>query len=150
MTILLLMLFVQALPGPGTSAMSGTWKLNVAKSTYVGRQPHQAMTFKLSKEGQAVRLVRDGVGADGNVIRDEQISYYDGKERPYQGRRSADTYSARKLDDYTTVNTWKKDGKVMLVARSIVSEDGKSMVIVLTGTDLQGRAFRQVEIFEKQ
>lgn len=128
----------------------GTWKLNVAKSTYAGRLPHQAMTLKFSAEGEALRLSREGVNGEGKVIRDEEVYYVDGRERPYHGLRNADTYSVRQLDSYAMVTTWKKNDKIVTLAHCVVSPDGQMMVILISGTDRQGRAFRQAEVFERQ
>ena len=125
----------------------GTWKLNVAKSTHVGSLPHQKMTLTLTAEGQAVRVFREGVNGEGKVIRAEEVMYPDGLERPYEGGRSADTYVSRRLDDYTIVTNWKRAGKVTLTAQTVISADGESMVILMTGTR-DGQKIRQVEVFE--
>lgn len=150
-TILLAMVLTQTLSGLGKWKQLGTWKPNVAKSTYAPGPRHRAMVLKFSAQGEAVRSVLEGIHRAGKAVHGDEVDYVGGHERPYQGYiRNADPYIARRWDDYTTVHTWKKDGKVVFFVHSLVSADGQSLVIVATGTDRQGRAFREVLTFESQ
>jgi len=44
----------------------------------------------------------------------------------------------------------KRDGKTMFTRRMVISPDGKTLTITVTGTNAQGQKVSNVEVFEKQ
>jgi len=65
------------------------------------------------------------------------------------GDPSADTRAYRKRNDRTVEVTVKKNGKVIVTARSEVSADGKTRTSTVSGTNRKGKKFRNVAIYEK-
>ena len=45
---------------------------------------------------------------------------------------------------------WKKDGKVVMTGKSVISADGKTTTVTQTGKDPQGRTINNVIIYDKQ
>jgi hypothetical protein len=65
------------------------------------------------------------------------------------GDPSADTRAYRKLNDRTLEVTVKKNGKVVVTARSEVSADGKTRTSTVIGTNPKGKKFRNTAVYEK-
>ena len=63
---------------------------------------------------------------------------------------SADTRAYRKVNDRTIEVTVKKNGKVIVTARSVVSADGKTRTSTVSGTTAKGKKFNNVAVYDKQ
>jgi ABC-type transport system substrate-binding protein len=97
-----------------------------------------------------VRRTGQTVNADGTKTSFEYTAQYDGKESPVTGNANADLISLKRVNDRTVEATLKKGGKVTTNARRVVSGDGKTLTITITGTNAQGQNVRNVQVFEKQ
>jgi hypothetical protein len=56
----------------------GTWKLDVAKSTYAAGTAPKSVTFTVVAAGAGVQVTVDGVDADGTVTHWTYTANYDG------------------------------------------------------------------------
>ena len=131
---------------------SGTWKQNLEKSTYSpGPAPKESITQKITVVGDKITI--GGANGGGFTVS------FDGKDHPYKlngGQAPAanatlpEVVSAKKINDYTFEITFKTGGKVTQVNRNAISKDGKTRTITRIGTNAQGRAVKNVLIFEKQ
>jgi len=127
----------------------GVWKLNEAKSKF----PPNAVknnTVVYEAAGDSVKVTVDGVDAAGKTIHNEWTGKFDGKEYPLTGDPTADTRSYKMVDEHTTELTNKKDGKVTLSGRIVVSADGKSRTITVSGTDAEGKKVKYTAAYDKQ
>jgi hypothetical protein len=97
-----------------------------------------------------VKRTGETVKADGTKTSFEYTAQYDGKEYPITGNANADTVALKQVNDRTVEATLKKGGKVVTNARRVVSTDGKTLTLTLTGTNAQGQTMRNVQVFEKQ
>jgi hypothetical protein len=130
--------------------MVGTWKLNVAKSTYSPGPAPKSLTAKIEAAGEGEKVTADGVRGDDTPIRVEYTAQFDGKDYPITGSPMADTVSLKRLDANTIERTDKKGGKVVQTLTRKVSRDGKTATVTYKGTDAQGRPINNVAVFEKQ
>ena len=129
----------------------GTWKLNVAKSTYSPGPAPQSQTVKIEAWGEdGVKFTSDGVGPDGKPTHMEFQAKYDGKDNPFKGNPDADTIAYKRTDANTIEAVTKLKGKVTINARAVVSNDGKTRTLTQTGQDAQGRAVKTVAVYDKQ
>lgn len=128
----------------------GTWKLNVAKSTYSPGPAPQSGTAKLEAWDGGLKSTSDGVDADGKPTHNEFAAKFDGKDHPYKGSASYDTISVKRIDDYSYEGVLKKQGKVMLTSKNVISKDGKTRTQTQTGTDAQGRAVNNTVVWDRQ
>ncbi len=124
----------------------GTWKLNAAKSK--GGPKVQMLKFEATKDG--IKLTSDGVNSDGKATHGWYVSKFDGKDVPWEGNPDADMASPKKIDDNNYENTWKKGGKVSIVAKVGVSKDGKTLTVTQTGTDSKGQPVDILSVYERQ
>ena len=55
-----------------------------------------------------------------------------------------------RIDENSYENTWKKGGKVTIVAKVTVSSDGKTLTIIQNGTDAKDQTVSNSLVFDKQ
>jgi hypothetical protein len=127
----------------------GTWKLNEAKS----KLPATAVknnTVVYEAAGDSIKVTVDGTDAEGKPTHNEWTGKFDGKDYPLTGDPSADTRSYKVVNDHTTDLTNKKGGKTTLSGRIVVSTDGKSRSITVSGTDSKGVKVKYTAVYGKQ
>jgi hypothetical protein len=127
----------------------GTWKLNEGKSKITpGTLKFTTVTFK-SIFGK-VKVSGEGIDADGKPVHSEWTGNFDGKDYPVTGDPISDTRSYTKVDDRTLNLTVKKGGKIIDTGRIVVSVDGKSRTVTVSGTTPKGKKFENVVVYDKQ
>lgn len=132
-----------------TDAAMGTWKLNEGKSKIAPGMPKNT-TVVYEAAGDNVKVTIEGVDRDGKPIHSEWTGKFDGKDHPVTGDPNSDTRSVKQIDDHTLLVTVKKDGKVTLTARIVLSADGKTRTVTTTGTDPQGKKVHGTSVYDKQ
>ena len=129
----------------------GTWKLNVAKSKFDPGPPPQSQTLKIEPAGKGEKVTSESVTGDGKKVTTTYTANFDGKDYPISGSAlGADKVSLKRIDARTTERTDKKDGKVVVTIKRVVSADGKTMTATVTGTNAEGKPVNNVAVFEKQ
>jgi hypothetical protein len=127
----------------------GTWKLNEAKSTIPAGTPKNT-TVVYAAAGGNVKVTVDGVDGEGKPTHNEWTGMFDGKDYPLTGDSMADTRSYKKIDDRTTELTNKKGGKVTATGKIVISADGKSRTVTVSGTDPMGMKVTSSAVYDKQ
>ena len=104
----------------------GTWKLNVAASTYEqGQGPSSETRIYLATNDGGLQLTSNAVLPGGEKQPSGYRAKYDGKDYPYSGM-AGDTI-AMTGDGWASDATIKLRGKVTQTSHSIVSADGKRL-----------------------
>lgn len=138
-----------AVQAQAPKALTGTWKLNVAKSKFSPGPPPTSMTVTYTPAADAIKISVDVTWAAGETQKWEMTGKYDGKDYPITGNPAADTVSFKRVDDHTGESTFKKDGKVVATNTRVLSKDGKTLTITSTGTTADGKPRNDVQVFEK-
>jgi hypothetical protein len=138
-----------ATAGFAADANMGTWKLNEAKSKLAPGAPKNT-TVVYEAAGDNVKVTIDGAGSDGNPTHNEWTGKFDGKDYPVTGDANSDARSITKIDDRTLAFKVKKDGKVTMSGRIVVSVDGKSRTVTTNGTDSKGTKLKGTAVYDKQ
>ena len=136
-----------------SNPLLGTWKLNVAKSTYVKVLPPKNETRTVEAQGAGTKYSLKGVTVDGSRIGYSYTTNYDGKDSPVSGVGQPNGYNTiaiKRVDASTTTATAKKDGKVVQTWRTVLSKDGKVATITSKGTNAQGQPTSATSVWEKQ
>ena len=128
----------------------GTWKLNVAKSTFSPGPAPKSRTIKFEVTPAGTKFTADDVDARGKPGHTSWTSKLDGKDVPYEGNPNADTAAPKRVDDNTYTNAWKKDGKATIEAKVVVSADSKSLTITQTGKNAKGEVVNNTAVYERQ
>lgn len=131
-------------------ASLGTWKLNVAKSTFKPGPPPVAETRIYKAQSKGVQTTVRTTWADRLTTTVEYPANYDGKDYPVDGSRDVDAVVLTRMDDFTSAATLKHAGKQIGVARRVVSPDGKTMTISYKGINTRGDQVDNVAVYDRQ
>jgi len=126
----------------------GTWKLNEAKSKIAaGAVKNHTVVYEAV--GDQIKVTVDGTDGAGNAVHNEWTGKFDGKDYPLVGDPTADSRAYRKQGARTLLMTVKKDGKVTINGRIVVTANGKSRTVTTYGTDANGKRFRTTAVYDK-
>ena len=127
----------------------GTWKLNEAKSKIAaGAGKNNTAVYEAA--GDSIKVTVDGVDGKGNATHSEWTGKIDGKDYPVSGEANADTRSYKMINAHTLELTQKKGDKVTESGRIVVSADGKTRTVTVSGTDSMGMKTSTVAVYDKQ
>jgi hypothetical protein len=128
-----------------TTAFTGTWKLNVAKSTFNPGPAPQSVTVTNAPDGT---FTAESVEAQGKPIQWSH-AWSGGAEVPIDGIENATILS--KVRGHTLDETMKIGGKTAETVHAVVSPNGRTMTTTIDATtDHQGGSMHNVLILEKQ
>jgi hypothetical protein len=129
----------------------GTWKLNLAKSTYSPGPAPKSQTLKIEAWGEdGVKYSAEGMDADGKPMHWEFQAKYDGKFYPFKGNPDGDMLSYKRIDANTVESTLQLKGKTTTMTRVVVSKDGKTRTLTQTGKNAKGQDVKNLVVYDKQ
>ncbi len=143
------------------NAFSGTWKLNLAKSSSIqwsaGKLLHKSEitddTITVIVEGDKTTVRMNGTvsGQSGSA---EFTVPTAGGTLTYTGKGGAPpegiTETLKIIDDHTDEFTDTMNGKVVLTTHCVVSPNHKTMNITQSGVDEKGKAFKTHKVYDLQ
>jgi hypothetical protein len=100
--------------------------------------------------GDNVKVTVDGTDADCKPTHIERTRKFDRKDYSVTGGPSTDTRSCRKVNRHTLTFTNTKGDKVAISDRGVVSADGKTRTVTLTGTDSTDKKNTSTAVYDKQ
>lgn len=140
-----------------TEPLTGTWKLNLAKSAFNPPDlsvPNLVVTYEVRRGKITASL--DGVDSSHRAVHSEYTATFDGKDHPITGTidgkpaPNQDSISWKRIDDRTYEVVNKTNGQVISTRRILVAADGKSRTTTITGRDARGRKVHHVMFFDRQ
>ena len=142
-------------PTNATDPIIGTWKLNVAESTFSTAMqdvPPKELTEVLREiEDGRIELAQHGIQEDGAPVT-FRITY------SAQGGvvtviDAEGTEGVTFIETLVSPGNWYvttlRDGKQVIVRHKVVTADGKAKRETVHGTDEHGQPFEQIEVFER-
>jgi hypothetical protein len=136
--------------GADPDPVVGTWKLNLAKSTYAGIPASKSQIRTYSQSGQDITLKMKTVSAAGKETTTQTTYKFDGKYHPSMGNPDFDSLSGAQIDTNTAEFTLKRAGKQIGRIRRVVSNDGRTLTITYVITNADGIQTAALMVFEKQ
>jgi hypothetical protein len=133
----------------GNDVFLGTWKLNEGKSKIAAGQPKNS-TVVYTAEGDNVKVGIDGTDAKGQTFHSDWTGKFDGKDYALTGDSATDMRSYKVVDDHTLLTISKKGGKETFSARIVVSADGKTRTVTVSGMDASGAKITSTQTYDKQ
>jgi hypothetical protein len=126
----------------------GTWKLDTEKTKYKTGTPPKEQTVTFSEEGSELHVIVKGTSSDGQAISTHFIVPVAGGtgkivESPY------DAVSA-KAGNNERETSFSKGGTVVYTAHAKCSANGKTMTVVVRGTNPSGQTVDGTNYYEKQ
>ncbi|MFZ0299280.1 MAG: hypothetical protein WAM13_13100 [Candidatus Sulfotelmatobacter sp.] len=143
------MLFVGLAMCSAQNPMLGTWKLNETKSK-IPAGSSKNLTVKYEAAGDSMKATIDGVDGQGKPTHTEWTGKFDGKDYPVTGDPTADTRSIKQVDAHNYQLTVKKAGKITMTGKAVISADGMSRTINVSGKDSMGMKTEATSVYEKQ
>ena len=137
-----------AQPAEDTSA--GTWKLNIAKSTFASNTPPKSETRTYTVTPEGTHVVIEDEYADGKKTRVETLITYDRKPQPSTGSGVFDSTATKRIDRNVTTADLLRNGKVIGKVRREVSPDGKTMKMTYVINRPDGTTVSTLSVFERQ
>lgn len=158
------MLPAQQSQSPGADPILGTWRLNVAKSTYSPGPPPPATAIQIRHyapgEGGSINYVL--IVTDPQGVPNFQASVFkiDGKQYPVytaatthalltSGKTTDVMRAYRRIDRDSTEYVTYTNGVASPASVRVVAKDGKSFTDTTKGRNPQGREVHNVLIFER-
>jgi len=121
------------------------------KSKYTADHPApKSVTLNVQEQEGGLKVNVDGEDPQGNPIHIEFTAKYDGKDYPMTGSATTDTIALKRIDANTIETTSKKNGEVVTMVRSVVSEDGKTRTSTWKGKNAKGEPETWVAVYDKQ
>jgi hypothetical protein len=130
--------------------LSGTWKLDVAKSTYSPGPAPKSNTVKVESSEKEFKVDAKGEDAEGKPTHVHYEAKFDGKDYKVSGIAYADMVSVKRIDANTVESTLKKGGQVMMTVTTTVSADGKTRTTTFKGKNDKGQDVNNVAVYEKE
>lgn len=129
---------------------AGTWKLDIAKSTFGSRQAPRSEVRKYTVTPKGTRVVITTINIDGSSTVSRALLTYDGKTHPFTGSKNYDAVSTqRQSKNETTADMYLKR-KVVGSLRRIVSDDGKTMTMNMKLNKADGGQEMTMSVYDKQ
>ena len=122
--------------GDADDPILGAWKLNVTKSKYVpGPAPQsETRTYRLTDAGIVCTIDR----VDSKGVHQKPIQFaekYDGKTYPITGSAVGDALELKRINNYLAEATMKHAGMVVAITRRIITDNGKTLMLIYKETD---------------
>ena len=130
----------------------GSWKLNLAKSTFRPGPPLRSFTLMGVASGEGVTVTADSVTASGTATHGVFTLTFDGKFQPITGTQVANAAATFKTDPYTMESAYTKDGTLVQVSTFRFGMDGRSLTIATRGISISaaGQRVDNIFFFDKQ
>jgi hypothetical protein len=127
----------------------GSWKLNEAKSKLTRGVPRNTVVV-YETVGDQVKVTVEGTDAKGKPTRNEWTGRFDGKDYPVTGDPTSDVRSYKRVNSRTLQFTARKNRNVVVTGRVVVSADGKSRTVTVSGTTPKDKEFKNTAVYDKQ
>ena len=142
---------------PSAEMISGTWAINISKSTYspANLAPKSGTTV-MQATSDSIHVMTDGVDSKGRKTHTDYTASFSGPGVPTNGtvdgkpNPDADGAVWKKIDDHTFEISNTLKGQTMTTTRIAVAHDGKSRTNTVTGKNAQGQAVSNTVVMEKQ
>jgi hypothetical protein len=131
-------------------AVAGTWKLNLAKSTFSPGPAPKSQTRTYIESAQGMTVTVKTTAADGKESTTTLTFKDDGKSYPASGSTDFDAVSAKRVDALTLNSTQTKAGATVGTAVRTVSKDGKTLTFAQKGTHATGGKYDDVSVYDRQ
>jgi hypothetical protein len=137
---------VVASAGAQTPSLSGTWKLNLAKSNYGTEPPPKSLTVTITIQEPKIRMAVDGISSNDKEQKFEMELTTDGK--PVINEKN-DTSDSAQWDGATLMLEHNRQNYT-LTRRITLSDDGKTVTSKNVFKVNSGRDLVVTEVYDRQ
>ena len=137
---------VAAAPDP----VVGTWKLNLAKSTFSPGPALKSQTRTYTESAAGISLTTKTTSADGKESTQTLTFKYDGKPSAVTGNPDFDAVAVTRVDEFTVTSVQTKGGVAAGTGKRTTSKDGKTLTFAQKGTHANGTKYDDVLVYDRQ
>jgi hypothetical protein len=130
-----------------TLDFNGVWKLNLAKSDIPSVTRSQILTIKT--DGFNVTMSEELINDKEEVLIISFSGTFDGRDSIVKGTPFADTVSYRLHNPNSIEGIAKKNGRICVKERAVLSEDGNTVSVTYISYDKNGNTLRNFGCFER-
>lgn len=123
--------------------LTGSWKLDVAKSKFDPGPAPKSVTVTITED----KVTVEEVDPEGKPVT-YSFKESPGTAVPIEGMENA-TILERRPDSHHFEHTWKI-GERTENAKGVVAKNGKSLRYIISGMSAEGKPFHNVELYAKQ
>lgn len=146
----LIVLAAAALAAAQVPSLSGTWKLNLARSSWGAKQKPAAITLLIVHNEPVLQYNGMVVDTHGDGRTFEFRATLDGKSYPFAGPYGPGTITFRRIDGNTTASLFRSsDGNVSEQSSTSVSRDGQRLTHRVRLKDPSGE-LSWTEVYDKR
>jgi hypothetical protein len=127
----------------------GTWELNLQRSHNAG-PALKSRTLNIHQDGQIATDIVRQIDAAGNVSTSVIMHVYDGQPHPATGFPDFDTTVITQVDANSLIASRLRAGKLVQVGTFVISQDGKTLTITITGINVNGQPVNSIGVYDKQ
>lgn len=131
-------------------AFLGPWDLDPTGSDYALGEPPHSGVYRLAAAGEAIAFAVEWVAADGNEHRIDFTLLPDGQSHPYENPAVAETVTTTAIGGNRLDTAAVKDGQTINHAVRELSDDGETMTVTQTITDVSGHQWRNVSRYRRR
>ncbi len=128
----------------------GTWKLNLAKSTWAPGPTPKSQIRTYAESAQGVTLTIKTMAADGEQTTTSVTFKDDGTPAAVSGNPEYDILSEKRVDALTAQIILMTAAKTVGTAVRTVSKDGKTMTFSWKGTSIAGVKYDSTLVYDRQ
>ena len=137
--------------------LTGMWILQAGQSKV--SPPEMAMKtnrVRITVTQAGVKLTADGTNAAGEATHQEYTAKFDGKDYKVTGTVAGkpdpnqDAVAWKQIDEWNYEITNKAKQKTTTTMKCVISKDGKSATLTITGTGPTGQAVNSTVLYTKQ
>lgn len=133
-----------------TDPLVGTWRLDVARSTYKPGPAPRGQIVAIEAAGKGIKVSVHTVAADGTEVKWGYSSARDGKDAPVNNNPNYDSANVTQTSPTDGTIVYKKSGKTIVTVKTVVSKDGKRLTATYSGVNAEGQPMNNVGVFLKQ
>jgi hypothetical protein len=140
-----------------TDHLTGTWNINLAKSKFnPADMAPKSGRARITVTQAGIKFSSDGTDGQGRATHTEYTAKFDGKDYPWTGtvdgkpNTDQDAISWKQVDEWTYDVTNKLKGKVTTALHVVITKDGRSATVTITGANAQGQTVSSSAFYDKQ
>ena len=136
--------------GQSSDATSGTWKVNMARSTAGGGAPFKSLVARIERHPKGEVFTLDRTGTEGRTTSYSTILYLDGEPRRFEDFGCSGIQSSRRTDERTVeiVRMCASGGWMRIRLRA--SAKPNELVLEMTEQSADGRRVDRRLTLERQ
>lgn len=133
----------------GLQLLFGTWRVNLAESTFAAGAPYRRVTCKIAPWEDGLKVIYDIVGTRGGVTHWEWMGKLDAKDYTLQGVEVVVTNAYTQIDERTYTTVIKEDGRVTTTSKITISADNKVMTVTSATPNAQGQQVVNTVVYNR-